>query len=137
MSIDSSIRQQLAELARYKSTRTTAFSPDRPTDWRPEQVPNPQGILDRYFTDASAWDLVVSKLEEGHLVEEIELEVPPGKKGYVMIIELPDADRSLYVKLQLGSGKVIGRSFHYSEYRQPKRLQSQSEKEEQVDGKSF
>ena len=33
----------------------TAFSYDRPTDWRPGQVRNPAGVLDTHFTDAAAW----------------------------------------------------------------------------------
>ena len=33
-----------------------------------------------------------------------------------MKILLDGDDPPVYVKLQLGSGKVIGRSFHYSEY---------------------
>ena len=37
-----------------------------------------------------------------------------GQKAYVMKIKLDDVNPLLYVKLQLGAGKVIGRSFHYS-----------------------
>ena len=48
-------------------------------------------------------------------MEPVTLRKPEGAKGYVMKIEIePDAPL-LYVKLQLGSGKIIGRSFHYSE----------------------
>ena len=32
-----------------------------------------------------------------------------------MKIELEPGQAQLYIKLQLGSGKIIGRSFHYSE----------------------
>ena len=32
-----------------------------------------------------------------------------------MKIDLAPGQPQLYVKLQLGSGKIIGRSFHYSE----------------------
>ena len=77
---------------------------------------NPSGVLDAYFTDAAAWELIADKLEEGHPVEEVSLRKPLGRKGYVMKIHLGGDDPPVYVKLQLGSGKVIGRSFHYSEH---------------------
>lgn len=115
--MDESIRHQLLVLARRPTARITDFSQSRPTDWRPGQVRNPKGSLDGYFTDAAAWDLIASKLEEGHEVEEIEMRQPPGKTGYVMKIELESGTPSLYVKLELGSGKVFGRSFHYAEHR--------------------
>ena len=47
----------------------------------------------------------------------IELREPQGAKGYVMRIDLGSGLPELYVKLQLTSAKVIGRSFHYSEHR--------------------
>lgn len=93
----------------------TAFTYDQPTDWRPEQVRNPDGLLDTHFTDASAWELIASKIESGHPLETIQLEKPPGATGYVMRIDLEPSQPQLYIKLQLGSGKIIGRSFHYSE----------------------
>ena len=73
-------------------------------------------MLDEWFTDAAAWELIAAKLEEGHPVKVVSLRKPPGRKGYVMNISLSSDDPPVYVKLQLGSGKVIGRSFHYSEH---------------------
>ncbi len=113
--IDNATRRQLVTLARRKRARVTAFSYAQPTDWRPGQVRNPDGLLDTHFTDTSAWELIASKIESGHPLEAIELEKPPGARGYVMKIDLEPAQPQLYVKLQLGSGKIIGRSFHYSE----------------------
>lgn len=115
MSLSPSIRHQMVVLARRKRARVTEFSPDRPTDWRPGQVRNPDGILDTHFTDAAAWELIASKLKDGHPVEIVEMEKPPGAAGYVMKIDIEPGQPLLYVKLQLGSGKIIGRSFHYSE----------------------
>ena len=115
MSIDDSIRHQLIILARRSNARTPDFRRDRPTDWRPGEVHDPAGALWPYFTHASAWELIADKLEDGHDVEIVELRKPPGAKGYVMKIDLEPNKRPLYVKLQLGSGKIIGRSFHYSE----------------------
>jgi hypothetical protein len=105
----------LVVLARRRNARVTAFSYDRPTDWRPGQVRNPAGVLDTHFTDAAAWELIASRIENGHVLEVVQLEKPPGARGYVMKIDVEPGQPRLYVKLQLGSGKIIGRSFHYSE----------------------
>lgn len=115
MSLSPSIRHQMVVLARRGRARVTEFSRDRPTDWRPGQVRNPDGMVDTHFTDTAAWELIASKLEDGHPVEIVELEKPPGATGYVMKIDIEPGQPLLYVKLQLGSGKIIGRSFHYSE----------------------
>ena len=114
MSIDESTRRQLAVLARRSSARTTEFSRDRPTVWKPEHVRNPDDELVPHFTDEAAWDLIASRLEAGHDVETVTLRKPEGSTGYVMKIDLDPEQPLLYVKLQLGAGKIIGRSFHYS-----------------------
>ncbi len=113
--VSESTRGHLAALARRSRARVTAFSGERPTDWRPGQVRNPDGVLDTHFTDAAAWELIAARLEEGHPIEAVELHTPRGATGYVMKIDLEPSQAQLYVKLQLGSGKIIGRSFHYSE----------------------
>ena len=66
------------------------------------------------FTDFSAWDLIASRLEDGHDVEVMTLDVPRGATGYVMKIELDPAVPRLYVKVQLHHGRIFGRSVHYS-----------------------
>ncbi len=48
-------------------------------------------------------------------IEKIDLTHPKGNVGYVMKIRLVPDEPDLYVKLELGSGVVFGRSFHYSE----------------------
>ena len=115
MVLDESIRHQLVTLARRSKARVTAFHSDRPNDWRPGQVHNPDGVLDSHFTDASAWDYIAAKLESGHPVEVVRLHTPPGATGYVMKIDIESEMPQLYIKLQLGSGEIIGRSFHYSD----------------------
>lgn len=108
------IRRQLISLARQKHCRVVAFSRERPVDWRPTQIINPEVGLP--FSDAGAWEFIAQQLEAGQPLTEIVLDKPPGKSGYVMIIHLVDERPSLYVKLELGgAGKVFGRSFHYSE----------------------
>ncbi len=114
MSIDDSIRHQLVSLVR-RGKRTSAFTRAHPTNWRPGEVPNPEGALLPYFDDRAAWELIASRLESGHEVETVLLDEPPGRKGYVMKIDLDPGRPRLCVKLQLGSGVVVGRSFHESE----------------------
>ena len=113
--INAETRRQLAQFARSARTRTTDFSPNEPTDWRPTQVRRPEGGFSPYFTDAAAWELIADKLDAGHDVDVVELRKPPGAKGYVMKIDLGRDVPPLYVKLQLRRRQVVGRSFHYSE----------------------
>lgn len=92
--IDEDTRHQLATLARRSRARITEFRRDRPTEWRPQEVRNPNGLLAPYFTDPDAWELIASRLERGHQVEVVELRKPPGRIGYVMMIDI-GAERSM------------------------------------------
>jgi hypothetical protein len=108
------IRRQLISLSCNKKCRISAFSRERPVDWRPTQVRSPLSGLP--FTEAGAWAFIAERLEAGHPIQAIMLDQPPGSTGYVMEIHLEVDRPALYVKLELGgSGKVFGRSFHYSE----------------------
>lgn len=115
LNINAATRKQLVVLARRPRSRSKAFTSDRPTKWHPTQVRNPNGVLDTHFTDATAWEFIASRLEAGEEVEVLELQKPPGANGYVMKIDLGSGLPELYVKLQVVSARVIGRSFHYSE----------------------
>jgi len=107
-----SIRHQLAALAERSKCRVTEFTPQRPTHWSPHTICSPDTGLP--LTDAAAWLIIVDALRNPEVeIEEIELHSPPGKKAYVMRLELHPGETPVYIKLQLGSGKVIGRSFHY------------------------
>ena len=117
VSIDAETRRQLIVLARRKRARVVEFTPSRPSEWRPGEVANPQGVFDDYFTTQSAWEFIASKLQEEHEVEVVSLRQPPGAKGYVMHIEAEAGHPPVYVKIELGAGKVYGRSFHYSDHR--------------------
>jgi len=112
--LDSATRHELIILSRRSKSRVSKFIPKRPTDWRPGTVINPDGVLEKYFTDASAWEFIALKLEQMHPVKVVNLRKPAGAKGYVMKIDIDANIPQLYVKLQLGSGKIYGRSFHYS-----------------------
>lgn len=100
----------LSVLRRGKSARTTAWTRERPTDWRPTQCVDPR--TGEYFTEAGAWEYIEELLIGGHPLEQIELEMPPGRIGYVLLVKR--TPRDIYIKLQLGSGKIHGRSFHDS-----------------------
>lgn len=115
--IDDAVRSQLIVLARRPGAHTDQVRPGRPIDWRPHEVRNPNGRLDTHFTRQTAWELIADRLERGQEVTVIELNQPKGATGYVMSIDMGPDVPSLYVKLELGSGEIIGRSFHYSEYR--------------------
>ena len=114
LEIDDSIRHQLMTLSRRKGAQINENHPKRPARWHPRQVHNPNGIIHTTFTDASAWEYIADLLESGHPVEVIELDKPPGAKGYVMHSQIEAGKPNLYIKIQLGAGKVIGRSFHYT-----------------------
>jgi hypothetical protein len=67
------------------------------------------------FTDFSAWEFIVELLTSGHPIEEIVLDIPPGKKAYVLKTDEKTGYPSIYIKLQLLSGCVLARSFHVSD----------------------
>ena len=112
---DAEVRQQLESCAR-NSSRRVVYAPGTgpPCDWRPHRVINPE--VDLPFSDASAWRLVADLLAQGHPIDTVELSTPKGKTGYVLKTRLGDNEPEIYIKLQLGASKVIGRSFHYSEH---------------------
>jgi len=94
----SSIRHQLTVLA-------------RPNQWRPHEVICAE--TGEPFTDAGAWEHVADLLEQGHELEAIPQEEPAGVTAYVMHVSM--ATETLYIKVRLGAGFILGRSFHYSD----------------------
>ena len=109
--IDPGTRHQLVVLARRKSARVLGW----PHRWQPGQVQRPKDSFFDYFTDASAWEYIADQLEDGHPVDTIAMDMPEGTTGYVMEIPQEGDTPDIYVKFQLGNGKILGRSFHYSE----------------------
>src|SRR5262249_7849241 len=99
-------------LASSRRTRTREFRRDRPCDWQATGMTDPRS--GEPFTEDGAWNYIVEQLEARVEVEVIELEVPAGKKGYVMLMPSHDSNIPIYVKLQIGADCVVGRSFHYS-----------------------
>ncbi len=111
--MDDDTRRQLCNWARRRRSRNAEFSRSRPTHWDPYGVSDPRE-LGSTFTDDSAWEFIAELLEKETPVEEILLERPSGKTAYVMKVLLSESLPMLYIKIQCGSGCVIGRSFHYS-----------------------
>ena len=105
-----SIRREACILARRKSARTVLFSRESPCDWRPRTVTNPED--GQPYTDAAAWELIATLLVQGEPLEAVELDHPPGATGYAMVPCV--GEQRLYIKFQLGAGKILGRSFHKS-----------------------
>lgn len=100
-------RQQLLALAGRRKARRY----DWPRDWRPRSVRDPEtGDL---LSDEGAWEVIMRALEEGTPLHEVVLDNPPGRKAYTM--DIPSQYGTIYVKLRLGSGYVLAKSFHYSE----------------------
>jgi hypothetical protein len=68
----------------------------------------------QFFTDAGAWAFIVDCL---HRLDPMEIETmvlnqPPGKTGYVFKVPGVPNRPNIYIKLQIVSGAVRGRSFH-------------------------
>lgn len=112
MNIDPQIRKQLIMLARRPKAQEYAL----PEKWMPRTVRNPDGVVDEYFTDMSAWELIAVQLENGCEVEETKLHKHQHKTAYVLKLKLSANDPMLYIKVQLGSGTIIGWSFHYTKH---------------------
>ncbi len=111
------IRVQLSRLSRNKKTRIVEFSRKRPSVWQPNDVISPESGLP--FTEPGAWEFIAELLDSGHPMSAVDLDFPPGCKAYSLTVRLQPERTPLYIKLELGgSGKVFGRSFHYSRYNQ-------------------
>lgn len=109
--IDPQIRRQIIARCRSRRTRGSSFTPDAPTRWQPRALRDPRSP-EAYFTDDSAWEYIAQCLEKGCRVETIMLDHPPGKKGFVFKVPGYGPVQAIYVKLKLGSDKILGRSFH-------------------------
>lgn len=107
-------RHQLAALAKRAQSRRTAGDRKRPCKWWPNTVKTT--IPGMYFTETGAWQFIVECLAGAAPLEEVVLRRPEGKRAYVMKVHVLPDHPTLYIKLQLGAGAVIGRSFHYSEF---------------------
>jgi hypothetical protein len=69
------------------------------------------------FTDADAFEAIAKAFEDDTLeIKTVILRIPPGKTAYEILIPQPAGRAPIYAKVQLGSGQILARSFHYSDY---------------------
>ena len=118
MPIPGEVRRQLALLCRRGPCRFVARN--YPCDWHPTTVENLTSGMP--YTDQTAFEAVADALDNpGIEVNAVTLRIPEGKTGYEFLIPQGQGCAPVYVKLQLGAGCVLARSFHYSDYaeRQP------------------
>lgn len=107
--VPDNIRQELLRLCKESRSRTSEFSRKAPTHWVPWQLYDPE--TGEAFTVDGAWLFIERALADGCPLQTIELERPKDKAGYWCHGTDARGTR-IYVKLQLGSGLIIGRSFH-------------------------
>lgn len=105
------IREHLAvwiERGQY----VVSFWPESPSRWLFGKIVDPR--TGACFTEPGAWDFIAEQLrDKGVEVKEIELTKPAGKKAYVLCVSTRQG--VIYMKIEFGRDRVIGRSFHLSE----------------------
>jgi hypothetical protein len=109
VSVPDNIRNELIRLCSSQRTRDATWTKEAPTKWNPSEAYDPES--DEPYTPAGAWQRIVEELTAGCTLAELIMDKPPGKKGYVFHFQDARGER-IYVKLQLVSGGVRGRSFH-------------------------
>jgi hypothetical protein len=109
------IRRRLIALVQKKGRRKQDWTQQRPTDWRPAEVHDPEWKV--CFTTPRAWDLILNWLEDGRPVETKEMTLRNGETVWVHVMIEQLGNQLIYVKLEiLGGGQhVFGWSFHISE----------------------
>src|SRR5258706_8714415 len=105
------IRRELARLAGHSRTRRLEY----PCDWNPTAVVNPDCPDGLPFTPLNYWPFIAAKLLDA-TVDVVVMTMHDGKRGYVLKVPAKPHG-TIYIKLQIGCGYVIGRSFHYSDHR--------------------
>lgn len=109
MTVPQSIRQELIRLCSSGKTRRAEFTPKIPTFWNIGEVYDPR--TKEPYTRDGAWARIVEELNADCPLEAVDLDHPPGKKGYAFKFK-DGREQPIYVKLQIMSGEVRGRSFH-------------------------
>jgi hypothetical protein len=104
-------RSELMRRAGSRKTRRSGFTPGAPTKWHPTSLFHP--VDGEPFTPDNCWGFIAEQIAAGVPIEVIVLKHPPGKRGFVMQLD-GHGGITIYVKLQLLSDIVLGRSFHES-----------------------
>jgi hypothetical protein len=104
------VRKRLLRLARKKGCCQISRPPDRPSDWKPEEIRQEDGCG---LTRPQAWFLIEEWLESCELAL-VRLDKPLGKVAYAF--EALYCKQRVYVKLEIADGDrlLYGRSFHLS-----------------------
>jgi len=106
------IKRELAKLARQKDKRDVGIWPEDPHRWEPGSVIDPRSK--KPFTYPGAWNFIAEELEKKQTsIRSVPLIAPRGKEGYEFLVSTEYG--TIYIKVRLAKGKIIGRSFHYSE----------------------
>lgn len=112
MAIPDDIRRMLVERCGSRRTRKSTFTAEAPTEWRPRTLLDPRNLRS-CFTDDSAWEFAAQMFATLPDVDAVVLDNPPGKKAWAWALVADGVDGvRIYVKLQLRSEDVLGRSFH-------------------------
>ena len=112
---EAEVRRRLASAAKSKKRRKQHWSRERPNDWRPSEVFDPEWNV--FLTTPRAWDLILEWLEDERPIESKQMELPGGELVWVHVMIERIGDQMVYVKLELlgGGQSVHGGSFHVSE----------------------
>ncbi|HEX3429727.1 MAG TPA: hypothetical protein VHT03_02480 [Rhizomicrobium sp.] len=113
---DWAINLEIASCCRDPDRRVIGqWQQGQPARWFPGTVNRPDGTGP--LSDNDAWELIADLIEARHALKIVSLDKPPGSAAYVLLAQIPPDGRHLYAKIVLTkSGRVIGRSFHYSDY---------------------
>jgi hypothetical protein len=108
----SETRKELARLARQPILREIPFGTESPTKWWFGKVIDPR--TGKLFTSPGAWDFVAETAEDGRIkIKEKDQNRPPGCTAYQWVVD-SKLGKKIFIKVILGKGKILGRSFHYN-----------------------
>lgn len=65
-----------------------------------------------FFSDESAWLLIIDLLESDQRFIPTPMRKPPNTIAYETIVQLAPNLPELYIKVQSFKGRILGRSFH-------------------------
>jgi len=106
------VKCELAKLAKQKDKRDVGIWPEDPPRWEPGSVRDPRSK--KPFTYPGAWDFIAEELEKKQTsIKPFPLIAPRGKVAYAFLVSTEYG--KIYIKVRLARGKIIARSFHYSE----------------------
>jgi hypothetical protein len=110
---EEAFRKELIRLCRSRScSRIVPRSREMPCHWFPTQVKDPE--TGDVFTAVGAWHFVAELLEKGVPMTILKMNKPEGSWAFVIKYYCGNSGTHIYIKVQMYSGTIVGRSFHYS-----------------------